>query len=588
MRSILRVLSYMRSFWLGETTAYLCMLGINAMRLITPQIIRRIIDVGIGENQPDVLITSVLLLVVATLVQGIFRFGQGYLAEWVSQNIAYIMRGEIYRKLQSLSFSYHDRSQAGQLLSRATSDVERLQRITGQGILGMVDAMVLLIGTTAILLNMQPMLAVLSLLVMPVVLFLMRRYMKRMRPRFHERQDRIAIMTSRLEQNLLGMSVVRGFAQEPAEISRFGAENDRIFDTSQSIARESALTMPLIIFLASASTVLILWIGGQLVIQGRLTLGELVAFNSYLLQLVNPIRRMGFLATLLGESRASAERVFEILDADSEVKDRPGAIELENVRGDVTFDRVTFAYIPGSNPVLQDVSFEVKAGQVVALLGPTGSGKSTITNLIPRFYDVTAGRVLVDGHDVRDVTLKSLRSHIGMVLQETTLFGSTIRENISFGRNDATQAEIEEAAKAAAIHDFIASLPAGYSTAVGERGVTLSGGQRQRIAIARALLLNPSILILDDATSSVDTETEKQIQGALERLMEGRTSFIIAQRVSTVRSADQIFVIDEGRLVAQGKHEDLIRESGIYAEIYHRQLKTDNDLPEASLARRDA
>jgi len=564
------------------------MLGINAMRLITPQIIRRIIDVGIGENQPDVLITSVLLLVVATLVQGIFRFGQGYLAEWVSQNIAYIMRGEIYRKLQSLSFSYHDRSQAGQLLSRATSDVERLQRITGQGILGMVDAMVLLIGTTAILLNMQPMLAVLSLLVMPVVLFLMRRYMKRMRPRFHERQDRIAIMTSRLEQNLLGMSVVRGFAQEPAEISRFGAENDRIFDTSQSIARESALTMPLIIFLASASTVLILWIGGQLVIQGRLTLGELVAFNSYLLQLVNPIRRMGFLATLLGESRASAERVFEILDADSEVKDRPGAIELENVRGDVTFDRVTFAYIPGSNPVLQDVSFEVKAGQVVALLGPTGSGKSTITNLIPRFYDVTAGRVLVDGHDVRDVTLKSLRSHIGMVLQETTLFGSTIRENISFGRNDATQAEIEEAAKAAAIHDFIASLPAGYSTAVGERGVTLSGGQRQRIAIARALLLNPSILILDDATSSVDTETEKQIQGALERLMEGRTSFIIAQRVSTVRSADQIFVIDEGRLVAQGKHEDLIRESGIYAEIYHRQLKTDDDLPEASLARRDA
>jgi ATP-binding cassette subfamily B protein len=416
----------------------------------------------------------------------------------------------------------------------------------------------------------------------------MRRYMKRMRPMFHERQDRTAIMTSRLEQNLLGMSVVRGFAQEPAEMARFGAENDHIYDTSQSIARESALTMPLIIFLASASTVLILWIGGQFVIQGDLTLGELVAFNSYLLQLINPIRRMGFLATLLGESRASAERVFEILDADSEVKNRPGAIELEAVRGDVAFDHVTFGYAGGGAPVLSDVSFSIKAGQVVALLGPTGSGKSTITNLIPRFYDVTSGRVLVDGHDVRDVTLESLRSHIGMVLQETLLFGSTIRENISFGRHDATQAEIEEATRAAAIHDFIAGLPAGYSTAVGERGVTLSGGQRQRIAIARALLLNPNILILDDATSSVDTETEKQIQGALERLMEGRTSFVIAQRVSTVRNADQIFVIDEGRLVAQGKHEDLIRESGIYAEIYHRQLKSDDGQPATDLARRDA
>ena len=567
----------MRKFWPHEVAAYLCMLGINGVRVIWPQFVARVVDVAIGENRPDVLTQMVLLLLAVTLVQGVFRFFQGFLTERVSQGIAYNLRNEIYRKLQGLSFSYHDRAQTGQLLSRATSDVDRLQRITGGGILGLIDAIVLLVGTTVALFRMNALLAPLALVVMPIITIFMRGFIERVHPLFHARQDQTAVLTSRLEQNLRGMHVVRGFAQEPAEMERFGRENDTIYNTSQTINRLNAFAMPLVILLASVSTVLVLWVGGWQVIAGNLTLGALIAFNSYVLQLVNPVRRLGFLLTMLGESRASADRVFEILDAESEVKDAPDAVPMGPIRGQVTFDHVSFSYVDGS-PVLQDVSFEVQPGQVVALLGPTGSGKSTIINLIPRFYETTEGTIRIDGTDIRTVTIGSLRSQIGIVLQETLLFGSTIRENIAFGRPEASQEEIEAAAKAAAAHDFIMQMPDGYSTDVGERGVTLSGGQRQRVAIARALLMDPRILILDDATSSVDTDTEQQIQAALTRLMEGRTSFVIAQRVSTVRNADLILVLDRGRLVAQGRHRDLIRESGIYADIYYRQLRREDEV----------
>jgi ATP-binding cassette subfamily B protein len=572
MKVVLRVFGYMRRFWPHEVVAYACMLGINGVRVLWPQFVRRVVDVGIGENQPDVLLQMVILLLAATLVQGFLRFFEGFLTERVSQGIAYNLRNELYRKLQSLSFSYHDRAQTGQLLSRATSDVDRLQRITGRGFLGLIDAIVLLVGTTYALFRMNALLAPLALLVMPVISVFMRGYMERVHPLFHARQDQTAVMTTRLEQNLRGMHVVRGFAQEPAETVRFGRENDTIYDTSQTINRLNAFAMPLVILLASLSTVMVLWLGGRLVIQNRLTLGALIAFNSYVIQLVNPVRRLGFLLTMLGESRASADRVFEILDAESEVRNSPDAVPMGPIQGRVTFDRVSFSYVRDSS-VLSDISFEVQPGQVVALLGPTGSGKSTIINLIPRFYETTRGTIRVDGTDIRTVTIESLRNQIGIVLQETLLFGSTIRENIAFGRPEATDEEIEAAARAAAAHDFIVMMPDGYRTAVGERGVTLSGGQRQRVAIARALLMDPRILILDDATSSVDTETEQQIQAALARLMEGRTSFVIAQRVSTVRNADLILVLDQGRLVAQGRHRDLIRESGIYADIYYRQLR---------------
>jgi ATP-binding cassette subfamily B protein len=585
MKTILRVLGYMRPYWPLMVLAYGAMLVINGVRLYTPQLIRTIVDIGIGQSQPSVLANSVLLLLLATLVQGGFRFIQGYFVERVSQTIAYDMRNQLYNKLQGLSFSYHDNTQAGQLLSRATSDVERVQRITGGGLLNMVDTLVLLVGTTVIMLQMQPLLAVLSLAIMPVVMSIMRWFMENVHPLWHQRQDRMGIMTSRLEQNLRGMSVVRGFAQEDAEIARFGGENDIIFKLAMTVVRSESFVMPFMVFLASFSSVMILWLGGRMVVQGTLTLGALVAFNSYVLQLINPMRRLGFIATMLTESSASAERVFEVLDARSEVENSPNAVTLDQISGQVSFEHVSFGYVP-SVRVLDDISFTVQPGQVVALLGPTGSGKSTITNLIPRFYDVTEGSIRIDSVDTRSVTLDSLRQQIGMVLQETTLFGSTVRENIAFGRPEATQAEIEAAARAAAAHDFITSFPNGYDTEVGERGLTLSGGQRQRIAIARALLLDPRILILDDATSSVDTETEKQIQQALENLMRNRTCFIIAQRVSTVRAADLILVMDKGKLVAQGKHQELIQGSGIYAEIYHRQLQQPDAVAQPELARR--
>ncbi len=572
MTTMLRILSYMRSFWLSELVAYLCMLGINGIRLITPQITRVIIDVGIAEQQVEVLLQSIGLLLLTILIQGVFRFGERFLTERVSQNIAYEMRNEIYRKLQNLSFRYHDQTQAGQLLSRVTSDVGHVRRVTGRLFLRLVDSLVLMVGTTVILFRMQPTLAALAMSTLPFIGITMNRFIGQIHPMWHERQDRMGELTSRLEQNLEGASVVRGFAQEPAEIRRFDAENDTIYDISMDMARIGSFSRPFIVFLASIGTVIILWMGGRMVMRGTLTLGELVAFNSYVLQLVGPMRRMGFLANMLGESRASAERAFEILDAQSEVEEAPDARELENVKGAIAFENVSFAYTEDIE-VLSNISFHIAPGESVALLGPTGSGKSTIINLIPRFYDVSEGAIKVDGTDIRGVTLESLRSQIGIVLQETMLFGSTIRENIAFGQPEATQERIEEVAKAAAAHDFIQSFPEGYDTPVGERGVTLSGGQRQRIAIARALLLDPRILILDDATSSVDTETEQQIQAALQNLMKDRTSIIIAQRVSTVRNADQILVIDEGELVARGKHEDLIRESGVYAEIYYRQLR---------------
>jgi ATP-binding cassette subfamily B protein len=320
----------------------------------------------------------------------------------------------------------------------------------------------------------------------------------------------------------------------------------------------------------------ILYVGGKQIITGLLTLGEWQEFSLYLMYLFFPIMMFGMIVTQMGQASASAERIFEILDAKSDIVDKPDAIKLPDVRGDVKFENVTFRYFGGGEPVLKNVSFEAKPGETIALLGATGSGKTTIINLLPRFYDPSEGKITIDGYDLRDVTLDSLRTQIGIVLQETTLFSGTIRENIAFGKPDATLEEIQKATKAAAAHDFIMSFPEGYNTHVGERGTTLSGGQKQRVAIARALLLDPRILILDDSTSSVDLTTEAQIQKALETLMQGRTSFVIAQRISTVINADKILVLDKGEIVAQGKHADLMEEEPIYAEIYNSQL-----LPEA-------
>jgi len=489
-----------------------------------------------------------------------------------SQGVAYDIRNAIYEKLSALSFSYHDRAQTGQLLARSISDVERIRFLTGRGILRLFQHSVLLLLTFVALLLMNAQLALLSMILMPLLLYVAYRFGRIYRPLSLDLQHQLAEMTSVLEQNLRGAKIVKAFAQEEAEIERFETENSKWFNLAQAQVSTSTKHIPLLDFIASLSTVVIIWLGGRLVIEGGLTLGELVAFTTYLGQLIAPVRRLGVIVPAVAMASAAGERVYSILDARSEVVDTPGARPLPPITGRVRFEDVSFSYF-NQRIVLDKLNFEAEAGEVVALLGATGSGKSTIINLIPRFYDVSGGRITVDGINLRDVTLNSLRDQIGIVLQETVLFAASIRENIAFGLVDVADKAVIEAAKAAQAHDFIMAMPDGYDTEVGERGVTLSGGQKQRIAIARALLKNPRILLLDDATSSVDTETERLIQIALERLMEGRTSFIIAQRLSTVRMADKVLVLQGGRVAAAGTHEALLESSGLYAEIYYRNLR---------------
>ena len=570
-RIFLRCLSYLRPYWRLTGAGYLGLLAINALALTIPQFIRWIVDRGFREQDAHLLGWSVLGLLGLTSIKGGVAFLQGRWIEIASQNVAYDLRNAIHRQLSSLSFSYHDRTETGQLLSRAVQDVERIRFLTGRALLRIVEGGTLLLGTAGMLLLINPRLALLTLVTTPLLAYRALGFGRHFRPLSLAIQQQLATLTTLLEQNLRGARVVKAFAQEEAEIARFDRENERWFSLATDAARLQAVNMPIMDLIANVGTIFVIWYGGQLVIRGGLTLGELVAFATYMAQLVQPVRRLGFIVSAVAQAIASGERIFEILDAESEVRDAHGAQTLPRVSGHVIFEEVSFAYF-GRHPVLRELSLEARPGQVIALLGATGSGKSTIINLIPRFYDPTMGRITIDGYDIRCVTLNSLREQIGIVLQETTLFATTIRENIAFGRPDADEDEIIAAAQAAQAHRFITEMPQGYDTPVGERGVTLSGGQKQRIAIARALLLDPRILILDDATSSVDAETEQIIQEALQRLIHGRTSFVIAQRLSTVRMADLVVVLDKGRIAAQGTHEELLHTSGLYAEIYHRQL----------------
>jgi ATP-binding cassette, subfamily B, multidrug efflux pump len=569
---LLRCFGYLRPYWPLAAGAYLIILAINGLALLIPQFIRQIVDRGIGGQNPDLLLRLVLGLLGLTLLKGALSFLQGRWTEIASQGVAYDLRNALHHKLARLSFSYHDRAQTGQLLSRAVQDVERIRFLTGRAMLRLLEGISLLLGTLAVLLWMNPTLALLALATMPALAYVAFRFGRRFRPLSLNIQQQLAVLTTRLEQNLRGARAVKAFAQEEAEIERFERENQRWFQLSAASVRLRAINVPLMDLIASIGTLFIIWYGGSLVIDGRLSLGELLAFSTYLGQLVQPVRRLGIIIPALAMAAASGERVFEILDAESEVQEVPGALPLPPVRGHVRFEGVSFSYF-GRHKVLQGLTFEALPGQVIALLGATGSGKSTVINLIPRFYDPTEGRITVDGVDIRQVTLGSLRDQIGIVLQETGLFAATLRENIAFGLPDAPEAAIVAAAQAAQAHAFIMDTPHGYDTQVGERGVTLSGGQKQRIAIARALLKDPRILILDDAMSSVDTETEHLIQEALQRLMRGRTSFVIAQRLSTVRAAHLILVLHKGRIAASGTHEELLRTSGLYAEIYHHQLR---------------
>ncbi len=549
-----------------------------AINLLMPQVIRWIIDQGIGAQDLRLLFGAVAGLLGLTLLRGVLTYFEGQWSETASQGVAFDLRNDIQRKLTGLSFAFHDASETGELLSRAVQDVERIRFLTGRATLRILEGVLILAGTSIVMFWMQPRLAALVILGLPLLIFQALRFGRRFRPLSLKIQKQLAVLTTVVEQNLRGSKIIKAYAQESAEIARFDQENDRWFALSSNSARLQAVQAPLLLLIANLGTVFIIWYGGSLVIKGQLSLGELVAFTTYLTQLVEPIRRLGMVIPAVAIASSSAERIFEILDTAPEVKEAPTAQSLPRLSGRVRFENVSFAYgKPNSElqkvvRVLKGVDFEAQPGQAIALLGPTGSGKSTIISLIPRFYDPSSGRILIDGYDIRQATIQSLRTQIGIVMQETTLFAASVRQNIAFGRPEATDDEIIAAARAAQAHDFIQAMSQGYATMVGERGVTLSGGQKQRIAIARALLLDPRILILDDATASVDTETERRIQQAFERLMQGRTTFVIAHRLSTIRRADLVLVLEHGQVVARGTHESLLRDSPLYQEIYQRQL----------------
>ena len=615
MKDLGRSFRYLGAYKMTTTLAYAALFISIGAQLIVPQLVQNVLDavtdsvfarqiLALPESERTAAIEqlplsveqlteravsaegpiywAMVFIVVFSLARGLFAFAQAFLAQKVSQDLAFDFRNELFEKIQRLSFSYHDRNRTGQLMIRATDDVEKLRMFIGQGMLLAVQSIVLLIGSLTVLAFTNLTLTLIILPVLPVALILFMVFGSVAQSLFGEIQRRLSTLNEILQENLAGIRVVKAFVREREEQDRFDNAAERLMDQHIRVAKIFSFLFPFIFLISNLGQAAVVYWGGRQILFDTLTLGEWQKFSLYLIYVFFPVGQLGFIVAQMSQASASAKRIFEILDAENEVTDKPGAQPMSQVHGRVSFTDVTFRYFNSSEPVLQNVSFEAQPGETVALLGGTGSGKSTIINLIPRFYDVSEGRVLIDDWDVRDVTLDSMRRQIGIVLQETNLFTGTIRDNIAFGRPDATDAEVEAAATAAAAHDFIVSFPDGYQTAVGERGTTLSGGQKQRVAIARALLTDPRILILDDSTSSVDVATEVLIQNALDRLMVGRTSFVIAQRISTVVNADQILVLDRGRIVDRGNHEELMRTSAIYTDIYHSQLVEDAAVEEES------
>lgn len=578
MQIILRIFTYVKPYWRRVIVMYVAMGIALALQLMIPEVIARAIDHGIGDDDRGYLVRAAALIVGLALFQGIFTFTRTYVSQVLSEQVAFDLRNELYSHLQRLSFSYYDQAQTGQVMARATDDITNIRAMLVMTMRALVFAIATFIAVTVVIVRIDLLLALVALSAMPFLIIFSARFGMVIRPVFLGIQQQFGVMTSALQENVAGSRLVRAFAQEQVESRRFENELEILFQRNMDAARKWALSYPLMLLLSGVSLGATLWLGGYRVLSGAITIGTLVAFNRYLTLMAEPIRWLGFIVNRVARAIASGERIFEVLDTKPRVAEKPGAIALTPMRGEVTFENVTFRYASQDGTgrkrkALDSVSFVAHPGETIGLLGPTGGGKSTIINLIPRFYDATEGRVLIDGHDVRDLQLPSLRSQIGAVLQETFLFSVTIRENIAFGRPDASLDEVIAAAKAAKAHDFIQEMSEGYDTTVGERGVSLSGGQKQRIAIARALLLDPRILIFDDATSSVDSETEHEIQEALANLMSGRTTFIIAQRLSSIRDADQILVLDGGKVVDRGTHTELMAHDGFYRELYDYQVQ---------------
>lgn len=566
-----RLLVFVKPYFPRLILGVICMIIAAGAYILVPWLIKNVVDKVLADkdmNTLNLIVGGILLLF---MVRGVAVYGQTYTMAYIGQRVIIDIREHVYRHLQRLSLAYFDRRKTGVIMSNLTNDVNALQVAIVDNLVTAVTEGVTLVGSLFSMLYLDWRLTLLTLIIVPLVLGITSIFGKRLRLAGHEVQGRIADITTLLQETISGIRVVRSFAREEYEIKRFDTENRRNFTAVMKATKLTSLLTPMVEFAAAIAVTVIIWYGGYSVINGAITAGALIAFLIYAINLANPVKRLSTVYGNIQKSLAAADRIFVILDTKPEITEKDNAIALPTVRGHVELKNISFTY-DGDKMALSNVSMNVKAGQTIAIVGPSGAGKSTIANLLPRFYDVTEGAILIDGIDIRDVTFDSLREQVGLVPQDTTLFNTTVKDNILYGRLDASDEEVYEAAKAANALEFIDKMPEGMNTPVGDRGSALSGGQRQRIAIARALLKNPRILILDEATSALDTESEKLVQEALVRLMEGRTAFVIAHRLSTIRNADEIFVLQDGHVKECGNHEELLAAKGLYEYLYSVQF----------------
>ncbi|MCR5757070.1 MAG: lipid A export permease/ATP-binding protein MsbA [Selenomonas sp.] len=571
MKNYKRLLQYIRPYLKQLGLAIVCIVVAAACNLYLPWIIKDMVDKVLADKDMMMLYVICVSIVIVFLIRGIFYYGQSYLVSYIGQKVVIDVREVMFRKFQRMPMAYFDKHQTGETMSYITNDVAAIQSALVDQLIEMVTEGSILIGSIVMMVYLDWKLSLLTLVVIPLVGQAMKIFGRKLKRNGTVIQERAADITSLLQESISSIRVVKSFVREDYEISRFINQNILNFQAAMKNVQLTSLLTPTVEFLAAVSVTFIVGFGGYEVVNGQMTAGALVAFLTYAVNLANPVKRLARVYGNLQRAMAAVDRVFAVIDMPEPIGDKEGAESLPKIKGHVEVKHVTFGYKEGVN-ALEDVSLDVKPGQMIAFVGPSGAGKSTIANLIPRFYEINGGSIAIDGHDIREVRLASLREQIGIVPQETMLFSTTVRENIRYGRLDATDEEVIEAAKAANADSFIRELPQGYDTPIGERGLNLSGGQRQRMAIARAILKNPQILILDEATSALDTESEKIVQAALDRLMVGRTSFVIAHRLSTIFNADQIYVIDGGRIKEHGTHEELLQQGGLYSHLYNIQF----------------